>query len=112
MGRRIGQRLIQVVGGILLVYGAFLVGIFAAMHQPVERFGRIMSYMPGPLFMIIPFEPMWNIARAGQLDVGYPAPDFALGGLDSKGRPMADGQIRLSSFRGRQPVVLVFGSYT
>lgn len=42
----------KLLAGLLLVYGAFLVGIFAAMHQPVERFGRIMSYMPGPLFMV------------------------------------------------------------
>lgn len=112
MGRRIGQRLIPLLVGILLVYALFLVGIFAAMHQPVERFGRVMSFMPGPLFMVIPFEPMWNIARAGQLDVGDTAPDFALSALDKKGKPIADRQVRLSSFRGQQPVVLVFGSYT
>jgi peroxiredoxin len=54
---------------------------------------------------------MWNRARAGQLEVGDPAPDFALGALDNRGKPVGDGRVRLSSFRG-QPVVLVFGSYT
>lgn len=52
MSRRIGPPVMKLLAGLLLVYGAFLVGIFAAMHQPVERFGRIMSYMPGPLFMV------------------------------------------------------------
>ena len=69
------------------LYTAFLLGIFVAMHQPVERFGRVMSYMPGPLFMVIPFEPMWNIARAGTLAVGDPAPDFVLHTVDKTGHP-------------------------
>ena len=95
----------------LVVYLAFLLGIFVAMHQSIERFGRVMSYVPGPLFMVIPFEPMWNVARGGPLDQGDPAPDFVLRTVDQKGRP-SDAQVQLSSFRGRQPVVLVFGSYT
>lgn len=41
------------------------------------------------------------------LKVGDPAPDFTLRELGGDKRP-----ITLSSFRGRQPVVLVFGSYT
>ncbi len=46
------------------------------------------------------------IARAGGLDAGSPAPDFALQTLDGK------SMVRLSGFRGRMPVVLIFGSYT
>jgi hypothetical protein len=38
--------------------------------------------------------------------VGEPAPDFSLKRLGSEGR------VRLSSFQGKQPVALVFGSYT
>jgi hypothetical protein len=38
--------------------------------------------------------------------VGTPAPDFTLKTLDGK------GEVTLSSFRGKQPVVLIFGSYT
>ncbi len=38
--------------------------------------------------------------------VGEPAPDFHLKRLESEER------IRLSSFRGKQPVAMVFGSYT
>ena len=62
--------------------------------------------------MVIPFEPMWNVARAGELEVGDVAPDFALRSVDQKGRPQSGAPVQLSSFRGRQPVVLVFGSYT
>ena len=112
MNRRIMRRLRTLTLVLLTVYMTFLLGIFVAMHQPVERFGRVMSYMPGPLFMVIPFEPMWNIARRGALDVGDAAPDFALRTVDTTGHAQSGAQVQLSSFKGRQPVVLVFGSYT
>ena len=38
--------------------------------------------------------------------VGDEAPDFELPRLDG------DGNVRLSAFRGRKPVALIFGSYT
>ena len=112
MRRRIFRWLGPLFAGVLLAYATFLIVIFVVMHQPIERFGKIMSYMPGPMFMVVPFEPMWNVARAGTLDVGEPAPDFLLRTADTKGHPGQDGQVQLSSFRGKQPVVLVFGSYT
>jgi hypothetical protein len=112
MSRQIMRRLGTLALSLLAVYVTFLLGIFVAMHQSVERFGRVMSYMPGPAFMVIPFEPMWNIARGGNLDVGDPAPDFALRAVDQSGHSETGGQVQLASFRGRQPVVLVFGSYT
>ncbi|MBI3326251.1 MAG: hypothetical protein HYZ81_06070 [Nitrospinae bacterium] len=37
---------------------------------------------------------------------GQPAPDFSLKRLESEAR------VRLSSFQGKQPVAVVFGSYT
>jgi hypothetical protein len=40
------------------------------------------------------------------LSVGDMAPDFKLKTMDGK------QQVQLSSFRGKRPVVLVFGSYT
>jgi hypothetical protein len=112
MRRRIFRWLGPLFGGVLLAYATFLIVIFVVMHQPIERFGKVMSYMPGPMFMVVPFEPMWNVARAGSLDVGEPAPDFVLRSADKKGDPGHGGQVQLSSFRGKQPVVLVFGSYT
>lgn len=112
MSRQILRRLGALTLILLTVYVTFLLGIFVAMHQSVERFGRVMSYMPGPLFMVIPFEPMWNIARGGTLEVGDFAPDFVLRTVDTTGHSQTGGQVQLASFRGRQPVVLVFGSYT
>lgn len=45
-------------------------------------------------------------AAQGDLNVGDLAPDFALAPRDGGDR------VALSSFRGRSPVALVFGSYT
>jgi hypothetical protein len=43
---------------------------------------------------------------AEQLTVGDPAPDFTL--PDAAGK----NEVRLASFRGKKPVVLIFGSHT
>jgi hypothetical protein len=96
-------RLAAVVGVFYLV---FLVSAFAAMRQPPERFGRIMRHVPAPLMMAVPFEPMWNAARGGTLRVGDLAPDFTLSRVDRT------SEVQLSAYRGKQPVALVFGSYT
>jgi peroxiredoxin len=77
------------------------------MRQPPETFGRVMARMPGPVpFLIFPFETAWTHARAGKLRVGDPAPDFSLLKVDKSER------VQLSVLNQRQPVVLVFGSYT
>src|SRR5262245_47906729 len=94
------------LGGLLIAYVLFLVGIFFVMRQPPDRFGQVMKRMPMAAFMVVPFQPMWKVARAGQISVGDPAPDFNLRTADRKSR------VNLSSFRGQKPVVLVFGSYT
>jgi len=44
--------------------------------------------------------------QEGKLRVGDVAPDFELDRLDGKGK------VKLSSFQGKQPVALIFGSYT
>ncbi len=44
--------------------------------------------------------------REGKLKVGTLAPDFELKVLDG------EGTMKLSSFRDKRPVVLIFGSYT
>lgn len=75
------------------------------MKRPPEQFGQAMKHVPGPAFMLIPFETLWNRARAGTLETGESAPDFMLSTVDHKQR------ITLSQLNGR-PVVLVFGSYT
>jgi len=92
---------------VLAVYIALLAGLFFAMLQPPPVFGRIMAKVPTIAFFLFPFEPMWLYARRGNLKVGEMAPDFTL-------KTAADnsGSVRLSSFRGHEPVVLIFGSHT
>ncbi len=89
----------------LLLWGGFLLVIGWAMRQPPEKFGRVMSHVPGPAFMLFPFETMWTQARAGSVQTGDVAPDFRLPTLDHK------SDVELAGLRGK-PVVLVFGSYT
>ncbi len=96
-------RLIVVV---LVLYAAAVAGIYAAMRQPPAQFGKIMSHLPMPAMLILPFETLWFQARGGALHPGDLAPDFSLPTLDHK------AEVRLSSLRGQRPVVLVFGSYT
>jgi|SRR5580704_280733 hypothetical protein len=99
--------LLRVLGGLLIVYIGFVGLIWWAMHQPPETFGRVMSRMPTPVaFVLAPFETMWTHARAGSLLPGDVAPDFSLMKLDKSER------VQLSSLTAKQPVVLVFGSYT
>ena len=90
---------------IVVLYAGLLAGLLVVMRQPVV-FGKVMSKVPKPLLMVVPFKQLWLIARAGRLNVGDLAPDFSLPTADRKGR------VRLSSFRRHKPVVLVFGSYT
>jgi len=105
--RTSSKRALAVVGVVLLFsYAGFLLFINWAMRQPPETFGRVMAKMPMPAYFVIPFETLWTLARAGSLRAGDTAPDFQLPNLDHK------SEIRLSSLRGKQPVVLVFGSYT
>jgi hypothetical protein len=97
---------LRVLLALVLVYAALTAGLAIAMRQPPDRFGAIMAKVPAIAFPVLPFETLWMNARAGHLQVGDTAPEFTLKTLD------AAAQVRLSSFRGQKPVVLVFGSYT
>jgi hypothetical protein len=103
--KRFARIAVRGLAGLAVLYVLFLAGMFAVMRQPPQRFGRIMRHFPMPALMLLPFEPMWNVARGGALSVGDMAPDFTLKRADHS------GEERLSAYRGR-PVVLVFGSYT
>jgi hypothetical protein len=94
--------------GLLLagIYATICVALFWAMCQPPDQFGSIMRHVPMPSMLVLPFRPLWMIARAGQLEPGDAAPDFELQTHDKS------ATVRLSDFRGAKPVVLVFGSYT
>lgn len=82
--------------------------IYGMMRKPPEAFARFMAKVPGPVaFLAFPFETMWMHARAGNLRIGEPAPDFSLLKLDKSGTV----QLSALATQGR-PVVLIFGSYT
>lgn len=99
--------LLSTLLALVAVYLSFGAYVWWAMHQPPEKFGRVMAKMPGPVvFLMFPFETLWTQARAGELKVGDPAPDFSLAKLDS------GEKVQLSALHQQQPVVLVFGSYT
>jgi hypothetical protein len=87
-------------------YGAFLSLMFAVMCQPPMRFGRLMRHFPMWAMPLMPFEPMWNVARRGRIREGDQAPDFTLRSVDRH------TEVTLSSYQGQRPVVLIFGSYT
>lgn len=92
---------------VLVVLWLVFVGFIAwSMHQPPETFGRVMARMPVAAYFVLPFETLWTQARAGTLQAGEAAPDFSLPLLNQS------AAVELSSFRGKEPVVLVFGSYT
>jgi hypothetical protein len=95
-----------VLCALAAAYALLSAGLYWAMRQPPEVFGRVMSHTPMAAMMILPFEPLWRHAREGPVRVGAPAPDFELPTLDRSAR------VVLNSFRGVRPVVLVFGSYT
>jgi hypothetical protein len=91
---------------LLAVYLTAIAAVLGLMYQPPERFAAAISHVPGPAFSVLPFRRMWLFSRRGSLEVGDQAPDFTLQTLDHR------SSVQLSSFRGRSPVVLVFGSYT
>ena len=92
--------------GFVAVCTVACCGFYYVMRQPPAEFGRVMKHVPLPLMRVLPFETMWTVARGGDLQVGDPAPDFALPTRDKS------AIVRLSDFRGEKPVALVFGSYT
>jgi hypothetical protein len=99
-------RLIRWGAALFIAWLCFVIFIGWAMRQPPDVFGSVMKRMPMPAYFLFPFETMWTQARQGTLHVGSTAPDFDLELYDKS------GHVQLSSFRDKQPVVLVFGSYT
>jgi hypothetical protein len=97
---------LRIVTAFVAVYAMLLAALFIAMKQTPTEFGNVMSRLPMISMMVLPFESLWNIARAGVLKAGDPAPDFRLQSYDKS------SLVQLSGFRGDRPVVLIFGSYT
>ena len=101
------KRTLIIFAALALLWVLGCAVIYAAMRQPPETFGRVIAKIPAPVvFVAFPFETLWIHARAGQLRVGDPAPDFSLAKVDKS------GQVQLSALNRQQPTVLVFGSYT
>jgi len=99
--------ILRTLTALVIVYVGFVGLVWWAMHQPPEKFGRVMMHMPAPaVFLMAPFETMWVHARAGTLQAGDLAPDFTLVKLDKS------ESVQLSALTSKEPVVLVFGSYT
>lgn len=101
--------IIRIALGLVLLLMLLFGGLALSLYMGPSNFNKMMariptSQTPGPLFA--PLLPMMNLLRAGRLHVGELAPDFDLNTVDKKAR------VRLASFRGDRPVVLVFGSYT
>lgn len=103
---RLGRWALLFAALVLLAYLTLCAALYGAMRQTPDLFGRVMMKVPAPIGRILPFETLWMRARAGSLKPGDLAPDFTLRLLDRT------ETVRLSSFRGSRPVVLVFGSYT
>jgi hypothetical protein len=111
---------------LAVVYAILSAALFVVMIQPLERFSAVMARLPGPVFALLPFKPLWDIARGGDLRVGDPAPDFDLEvvpraeadeaetveAVTAELDAAAPARVQLASFRGKRPVLLVFGSYT
>ena len=97
--------LVKVLASVAIVYLGLVIGLLLVMKNPTT-FGKVMRHFPGPGFAVIPFKRLWFVARSGRLKLGDPAPDFRLTTTSKK------EEIQLSSFRGHEPVVLIFGSYT
>jgi hypothetical protein len=100
------KMVIGIVAACAVLWSLASVGLYAAMRQPPEVFGAIMSRMPTAAMAVLPFKPLWMSARGGRLRIGDAAPDFSL-------RPLhGDGVVTLSHEYVSKPVVLIFGSYT
>jgi len=97
---------LKILSAFVAIYAVLTVGLFVAMKQTPTEFGTVMSKLPMISMMLLPFEPLWNIARGGTLKPGDAAPDFRLQTYDHS------SWVQLSSFHGSRPVVLIFGSYT
>jgi hypothetical protein len=104
--RTFWKGLVVALGLAAVAYAATYAFFAQAMRKTPDQFSRVMAHAGPVPFLLFPFESMWLRARAGALRPGDAAPDFSLPLLDHS------GAVRLSSFRGVRPVVLIFGSYT
>ncbi len=99
--------LVPVAAVCLIGWVSLVTYVNWAMHQGPEVFGHVMAGMPMPAYFVLPFETLWNRARAGHLNPGDQAPDFTVRQLQG-----SESDVNLAGLWKDRPVVLVFGSYT
>lgn len=104
--KSVATKLLKILGVLAALYAVVTAALFTIMLRPPDKFAGVMKYVPWPAFVVLPFKPLWNVARKGHVVVGDMAPDFSLESPDHQ------STFQLSSMRGQKPVVLVFGSYT
>jgi AhpC/TSA family len=104
--KSVARKIAKAFAVVVVLYAVLTVALFTLMLQGPDRFAGVMRYVPWPAFVVLPFKPLWKVARGGTHSVGEVAPDFSLESVDHK------STVQLSSYRGQKPVVLVFGSYT
>src|SRR5260370_37267705 len=97
------RKVLKVVYANVVVYAMVSGALFAAMLQSPDNFAQTMEHVPWPGLMVLPFKPLWNVARNGHVRVGDAAPDFTLETADHK------SHFQLASLREQNPAGLVFG---
>lgn len=103
------RRALKIAGVLAGVYVAFWLVVLVLAYRSPGSMARLIARIPGsetPGPILMPLQAIMFTARSGPLRVGMEAPDFELETADHR------ESVRLSSFRGSRPVVLVFGSYT
>jgi hypothetical protein len=72
------RKLVKILGGLVALYALISGALFFAMLQSPDDFARTMKHVPWPAFMLLPFKPLWNVARNGHVRLGQVAPEFTL----------------------------------
>ena len=85
MAKSIFKAIGLITAGLVVAWLGFLSFVYMKMKAPPEQFGAFMSKLPMPFYFVLPFETLWFRARAGTINVGDTAPDFALSTLDKSG---------------------------
>ena len=73
------KKLLKIAGTLVVLYAVVTAALFAIMQQSPDKFAGTMKYVPWPAFVVLPFKPLWNVARKGHLAVGDMAPGFFAG---------------------------------
>ncbi|MGH9706790.1 MAG: hypothetical protein ACRD5R_08525, partial [Candidatus Acidiferrales bacterium] len=64
------KKIAKICAALVVLYAVLSAALFAAMLQSPDRFAATMRHVPWPAFAVLPFKPMWNVARKGSVNVG------------------------------------------